>query len=150
MLTERLPLLEADVVGLERDVLGVVEGGRVALAVVVVVAAGLLAGGHAVGVGGREVAGGGGQVRVRVLLVVVEGVHRGVRVPRRRHARHRLRLVCDLRRAVQAHQQARHQAQRGQLDAGNKKSLRQISTTDLMIGSEKIIKPLFRCIMFRL
>ena len=127
LLTERLPLLEADVVGLERDVLGVVEGGRVALAVVVVVAAGLLAGGHAVGVGGREVAGGGGQVRVRVLLVVVEGVHRGVRVPRRRHARHRLRLVRDLGRAVQAQQQARHQAQRAQLDTqATNKPLRQM------------------------
>ena len=128
MLTERLPILEADVVGLERDVLGVVQGGGLAVAVVVVAAAaGLLAGGDAVGVGGREVAGGGGQVRVRVLLVVVEGVHRGVRVPRRRHARHRLRLVRDLGRAVQAQQQARHQAQRAQLDTqATNKPLRQM------------------------
>lgn len=113
---QRLPLLEADVVGLERHVLWVVERGALAPAVVVVVAAaaGLVAGGHAVGVGGRQVARGGRQVRVRVLLVVVEGVHRGVRVPRRRHARHRLRLVRDLRRAVQAHQQTRHKADRAQ------------------------------------
>lgn len=113
MLTQSLPLLEANVVGLERDVLGVVKGGGLAAAVVV--AAGLLAGGHAVGVGRRKVAGGGGKVRVRILQVVVEGVHGGVGVPRRRHARHRLRLVRDLRRAVQAHQQPRHQADRAQL-----------------------------------
>jgi hypothetical protein len=117
VLTQRLPLLEADVVCLERDVLGVVHGSLAPAVVVVVVAAGLVAGGHLVGVGWRHVAGGVRQVRVWVLLVVVEeGLDGGVGVPRCGHARDGLGLVRDLGSAVEAHQQASHQAQRSHLN----------------------------------
>lgn len=101
---------------LERDVLGLGVAG------VVVVAGGGgggvrrgLAGGHPVGVHGHQVADDAGEVRVGVLLVVVEGVDGGVGVPPRRHARDRLRLVRDLRRALEAHQQPGHEAQRAEL-----------------------------------
>lgn len=109
MLTQCLPLLEADV-GLERYELGVVEG---VLAPGIVVVR-FLAGGHPVGVRGRQVAG-GRQLGVGVLLVIVEGVDGGVGVPGRRDARDRLRLVRDLGRAVEADQQPGDKADRAEL-----------------------------------
>ena len=83
------------------------------------VVVGLLAGG---GARHREGARGGVLLQVRrlagrpgVLLVAVQAVDGGVRVPRRGDAGDRLRLVRDLGRAVEADEQAGDEAHGAQL-----------------------------------
>lgn len=106
ILTQGLPLLEGDGADMRGQELSVVEIVVVPALVFVRVIPG------AAQCRRRVHTGGGG---VGVLRVGVEGLDGGAGVPCRGVARDRLRLVRDLRRAPQAHQQPSHQPDRAQL-----------------------------------